>query len=131
VRERQQTQTQTHTDTDTHTYPPFPSSLPFPIVLTAAWQALADAAAFITDLKSRLGEETKFVTFGGSYSGALSGWFRLKYPHLAVGAVATSAPVLAQLNFVAYHEVVADSLRTTTPVRARIYIYIYFHPNRL
>lgn len=35
-----------------------------------------------------------------------------RYPHLAVGAVATSAPVLAQSDFLKYHEVVASSLQT-------------------
>ena len=35
-----------------------------------------------------------------------------RYPNIAVGAVATSAPVLAQADFMAYHEVVRDSLST-------------------
>lgn len=76
-------------------------------------QALADVAAFITSLQVKMPAATKFVTFGGSYSGALSAWFRIKYPHLVVGAIATSAPVLAKLNFVGYHEVVSNSLATS------------------
>lgn len=76
-------------------------------------QALADVAMFITSLKMQTPPGTKFITFGGSYSGALSAWFRIKYPHLVVGAVATSAPVLAKLNFLEYHEVVAASLASS------------------
>ena len=48
-----------------------------------------------------------------SLLGSLSAWFRIKYPHLVVGAIATSAPVQAELNFVEYLEVVRDSLSTT------------------
>lgn len=76
-------------------------------------QALADLAAFIVDLKLRLGNPNiKVITFGGSYPGSLSAWFRLKYPHLVDGAVASSAPLLAEVNFKEYLEVVADALRT-------------------
>ena len=63
-------------------------------------QALADLAFFI---ESKIEEyklnNNKWILFGGSYPGSLAAWFRLKYPHLAYGAVASSAPLLAQINF--------------------------------
>ncbi|XP_028556211.1 lysosomal Pro-X carboxypeptidase-like [Dendrobium catenatum] len=58
-------------------------------------QALADYAAFVVDLKKNLSAESSpVVVFGGSYGGMLAAWFRLKYPHLAIGALASSAPIL-------------------------------------
>jgi len=57
-------------------------------------QALADYAQFITHLKSEYGaEKSPVIAFGGSYGGMLAAWFRIKYPHICDGAIATSAPV--------------------------------------
>jgi hypothetical protein len=91
------------------------------LIYLSSRQALADVANFIKGMTTfyatqyGLSNTTKFVTFGGSYSGALSGWFRLKYPHTVVGAVATSAPVLAQVDFRDYLGVVRSSLGSYSP----------------
>ncbi|XP_010683638.2 uncharacterized protein LOC104898282 isoform X1 [Beta vulgaris subsp. vulgaris] len=58
-------------------------------------QALADYATIILDLKKNLtATESPVVVFGGSYGGMLAAWFRLKYPHVAIGALASSSPIL-------------------------------------
>ena len=63
-------------------------------------QALADLARFISFLKQDLTTlSSKVVTVGGSYPGNLAAWFRLKYPSVTVGSIASSAPVTAQTNF--------------------------------
>lgn len=62
---------------------------------------------------STFGADAKVISFGGSYSGALSTWLRQQYPTSIYGAIATSAPILAKENFVEYQEVVTTSLKST------------------
>lgn len=82
--------------------------------LLSSQQALADFAYFhdIMVMKYKLTEHNKWVCFGGSYSGALAAWLRQLYPKVVVGAVATSAPILAELDYVEYMEVTQQSLAT-------------------
>lgn len=92
-------------------------------------QALADYAILIRSLKQNLtSEASPVIVFGGSYGGSklkkkvnisflllhfalvndlllysetvLAAWFRLKYPHIAIGALASSAPILNFDNIV-------------------------------
>lgn len=59
-------------------------------------QVLLDFAQIIMQLKPS--ESTPVVVFGGSYGGMLSAYFRIKFPHLVDGAIASSAPVLEYLD---------------------------------
>jgi pimeloyl-ACP methyl ester carboxylesterase len=75
-------------------------------------QALADAAAFQQFIVNQynLTSANKWIVFGGSYSGCLSAWAKLKYPSLYAGALSASAPLRAELDFFQYMEVVQDSV---------------------
>ncbi|XP_060113528.1 thymus-specific serine protease [Heteronotia binoei] len=82
------------------------------LMFLSSQQALADLASFhmfITQ-KLHLTQNNTWIGFGGSYPGALAAWFRLKFPHLVFAAVASSAPVRAQMDFTGYNKVVAESL---------------------
>ncbi|XP_047127027.1 lysosomal Pro-X carboxypeptidase isoform X1 [Hydra vulgaris] len=60
-------------------------------------QALADFAVLIDYIKVSVPatSESPFIAFGGSYGGMLAAWFRMKYPASVVGAISSSAPILA------------------------------------
>ena len=74
-------------------------------------QALADIASFIAHQTGEvLPSDTKWVTFGGSYPGVLSGWARYTFPHLIHAAVSSSAPLQAIVDFKRYKNAVAFQL---------------------
>ncbi|KAL6202767.1 hypothetical protein ACLB2K_026472 [Fragaria x ananassa] len=78
-------------------------------------QALADYADIIQHLKMNLSAEASpVIVIGGSYGGMLAAWFRLKYPHIAMGALASSAPLLYFDDITpsdGFHSVVSDNFR--------------------
>ncbi|KAK6125729.1 hypothetical protein DH2020_040533 [Rehmannia glutinosa] len=53
--------------------------------------------------------DNPWFVFGVSYSGALSAWFRLKFPHLTCGSLASSAVVLAVYNFTDFDKQIGES----------------------
>lgn len=76
-------------------------------------QALADVAKFIETYKAENSQLTnsKVVLAGGSYSATMVVWFKRLYPDLVVGGWASSAPLLAKVDFSEYKEVVGKAFQ--------------------
>ncbi|PIN26853.1 Prolyl oligopeptidase [Handroanthus impetiginosus] len=78
-------------------------------------QALFDLAVFrqyyqdSLNAKHNTTTDNPWFVFGISYAGALSAWFRLKFPHLTCGSLASSAVVLAVYNFTEFDKQVGES----------------------
>ncbi|XP_074294525.1 putative serine protease EDA2 [Silene latifolia] len=79
-------------------------------------QALFDLAAFrqyyqesLNKKLNRSNVDNPWFVFGGSYAGALSAWFRLKFPHLTCGSLASSAVVLAVYDFTEFDQQIGVS----------------------
>lgn len=72
-------------------------------------QAVEDVANFVRKMNEEYGltAQNKWVTWGGSYPGMVAGWSRLKHPELIHASVASSAPVLAQVDMPEYNNRVA------------------------
>ncbi|WP_239005271.1 S28 family serine protease [Legionella sp. MW5194] len=64
--------------------------------------ALDDLANFQQQLSKERHWTGRWIAFGGSYPGSLAAYYRLKYPELAAGALASSAPVMAKSDFIDY-----------------------------
>ncbi|CAL9044719.1 probable serine protease EDA2 [Musa acuminata AAA Group] len=74
-------------------------------------QAIFDLAVFrqyyqeLLNAKYNVSEtENRWFVIGGSYSGGLAAYFRLKFPHLTCGAYASSAALIAIYNFTEYDQ---------------------------
>ncbi|RHY80543.1 hypothetical protein DYB35_010731 [Aphanomyces astaci] len=76
-------------------------------------QALADIVKFQDHIirTRNLTADSKWVAFGGSYPGMLAAWLKLLYPSRFVGAVASSAPIEAKIDFFEFSDVVSEGLR--------------------
>lgn len=71
-------------------------------------QALADVAHFVTHIKSNSvtpgAQDSPVIVIGGHYSASLAVWFRQKYPHLALGAWASAAPLESVVDHFQFKE---------------------------
>eukprot|EP01112_Ceratiomyxa_fruticulosa_P014068 TRINITY_DN4005_c0_g5_i1.p1 TRINITY_DN4005_c0_g5~~TRINITY_DN4005_c0_g5_i1.p1 ORF type:complete len:571 (-),score=58.81 TRINITY_DN4005_c0_g5_i1:106-1818(-) len=78
-------------------------------------QALADIAQFKAAMLQtyQVPLASPWITFGCFYSGSLSAWFRLKFPHLINAALASSSPVEATDSFYQYDTSVSQILGPT------------------
>ncbi|EMS59622.1 Lysosomal Pro-X carboxypeptidase [Triticum urartu] len=55
------------------------------------------------------------VVFGGSYGGMLAAWMRMKYPHVVIGAVASSAPILSFYGMAdpyAFYDIISNDFKS-------------------
>lgn len=98
------------------------NSSPFQLATTenlrylSSKQALFDLAVFrqyyqeaLNSKYNRSNVDGPWFVFGISYPGALSAWFRLKFPHLTCGSLASSAVVLSVYNFTEFDKQIGDS----------------------
>ncbi|KAJ9564393.1 hypothetical protein OSB04_000359 [Centaurea solstitialis] len=83
---------------------PFESLTTENLKFLSSKQALFDLAAF-----RQANVENPWFVFGISYAGALSAWFRLKFPHLTCGSLASSGVVHPILNFTEYDKQMGES----------------------
>ncbi|TYI56304.1 hypothetical protein E1A91_D11G200400v1 [Gossypium mustelinum] len=95
---------------------PFKSHTTENLKYLSSKQALFDLAVFrqwyqesLNLKRNRTGVDNSWFVFGVSYSGALSAWFRLKFPHLTCGSLASSAVVHAVYNYTDYDKQVGES----------------------
>lgn len=77
-------------------------------------QALADYVDLINSLQAENSKKIPVVAFGGSYGGMLAAWLRMKYPHIVIGSIAASAPILQFEGLTpcgAYNRIVTSDFR--------------------
>ncbi|KAI8145786.1 peptidase S28 [Fennellomyces sp. T-0311] len=81
-------------------------------------QALEDMANIIRNVKFPYLEselppapETKWIIYGGSYSGNLAAWMRYRYPDIVFAVIPSSAPVQMKYNYYEYF----NTIRTYGP----------------
>ncbi|XP_077498828.1 lysosomal Pro-X carboxypeptidase-like [Amblyomma americanum] len=82
-------------------------------------QALADYAELITWIKKNVkgAQNSRVAAFGCHYEAMLATWFRVKYPHIVRGVLASSAPFKILSPFVScdtYFKAATDAYKKTS-----------------
>ncbi|XP_024540567.1 probable serine protease EDA2 [Selaginella moellendorffii] len=104
---------------------PFKTHATENLIYLSSKQALFDLAAFreyyqdLINHRTNSTSDNPWIVIGWSYAGALSAWFKLKFPHLAVGSVASSGIVQAIFEFTKLDEQVAESAGATCSAALR------------
>lgn len=75
-------------------------------------QALADLNDFVVFMREQQNLKGPWIAIGGSYPGSMAAYFRALHPNLVTAALASSAPVKAQVDFPEYDEHAARSFGT-------------------
>ncbi|XP_056683526.1 uncharacterized protein [Spinacia oleracea] len=82
-------------------------------------QALQDYAVIIQSLKVNYSaRNSPVIVMGIGYAGALATWFRLRYPEIAIGALASSTPLLYYGNSTTsdgYCSIVSNDFKDVNP----------------
>ncbi|GAY64891.1 hypothetical protein CUMW_237060 [Citrus unshiu] len=93
-------------------------------------QAVTDYAEILLYIKENFNaRHSPVIVIGGSYGGMLATWFRLKYPHVALGALASSAPILYFDDITpqnGYYSIVTRDFRALKDHRAGRYLELYY-----
>lgn len=76
--------------------------------------ALTDLKVVQTYLMKEQGLTGKWIAVGGSYAGSLAAFYRLKFPSLVAGALASSGPVLMKNEFYEYDAHIAKVVNKTS-----------------
>lgn len=76
-------------------------------------QALADIDNFIKHIRTDVLDDpdARVILIGSRYAGSLAVWYQHQYPNVVTGAWASSAPVLAEINFHSYMTIVGTMIR--------------------
>uniref|UniRef100_A0A8R1E1G7 Uncharacterized protein n=1 Tax=Caenorhabditis japonica TaxID=281687 RepID=A0A8R1E1G7_CAEJA len=85
-------------------------------------QALADIKEFITQMNALYFKDDQpiWITFGGSYPGSLSAWFRETYPDMTAGAVSSSSAVHVSVDYYGYAINTEKTYRTVNDTCAEV-----------